>query len=66
MYRVKTPDGITDERWYVDPRTAQPLGSTQYFAPAGGEAGQIVTRRLAAYERLPARPENLRRLAAPR
>lgn len=64
-YRVKAPDGVTEERWYVDPKTAVPLGSTRLFA-AVGEPAQLVTRRLMAYERLPSTPQNLKLLRAPR
>jgi hypothetical protein len=55
-FRVKQPDGITEETWYVDAKTAQPLGDVRRFAGAGG---QVVTRRLATYEKLPATAANL-------
>ena len=70
-YRVKTPDGVDEEIWYVDPETAQPLGSTDLFAarPPAPDVpefrGQLMTRRLIQYERLPATAENLRPLEEP-
>jgi hypothetical protein len=54
-FTVKQPDGITEETWYVDPRTARPLGDVRRFA---GEGGQVVTRRLTTYEKLPATADN--------
>jgi hypothetical protein len=72
-YRVKAPDGVDEVTWYVDPETAIPLGSTELFAHRRSASnghdpdfrGQLVTRRLAQYERLPATPESLRLLDAP-
>ena len=62
-FRVKQPDGITEETWYVDPDTAQPLGDVRRFADVAGEPGQIVTRRLTTYEKLLATTDNLRLLS---
>jgi len=59
-FHVTRPDGITEETWYVDAKTAQPLGDVRRFAGAGG---QVVTRRLTTYEKLPATPANLAALA---
>ena len=62
-FRVKQPDGVTEETWYVDPQTARPLGDVRRFADAAGEPGQIVTRRLTVYEKLPATATNLKLLS---
>jgi hypothetical protein len=71
-YRVKAPQGVDEEQWYVDPESGRPLGSTRLFEakPAselGNDAfrGQLVTRRLVEYEQLPATAANLRLLDAP-
>jgi len=62
-YRVKSPAGIDEELWYVDPTTARPLGSTRRFDHVAG--GQLLTRRLVEYERLSATAAHLRLLDPP-